>query len=259
MEQRDHAFVTDVIRFHWNARAETFETTDRHNAILDDRQHRAWQEQVASWAGPPPRRVLDVGCGTGVLSLIFAELGHRVTGVDFAAKMLALAQEKAKLANLEIDFRLQDAANLSDPDETYDVVIGRHVIWTLPDPMRALAEWARVLRPNGRLILIESTFAEKQARPAQKQPAKSITETITDAGLTAASYILGRKNWRLYSKQYRQIRGTLPFSGGAPADRLVESMQQMGLRDTSVEPLMSAELWGETPPYPRYAVIGTAK
>lgn len=254
----NHQELTDVIRHHWDSRADTFEQHGPHNAITSDEQHRAWLEQLTLWTGRTPRRILDIGCGTGVLSLILAELGHNVTGADFAPKMVTIAKEKAARAQLDIEFRVEDAASLSDPDQTYDIVIGRHVIWTLPDPVRALREWVRVLRPNGRLVLIESTFASNQSRTVQEAGVKALATAIGDAVLTAASYIVGRKHWRLYAKQYRLIQAQLPFSGGAPADRLLHAMQQQALRETRIEPLMDPALWGETPPYPRYAVTGMA-
>jgi len=88
---------------------------------------------------------------------------------------------------------------------------------------------------------------------------KALAATISDALLAAASYVVGRKHWRLYAKQYRLIQAQLPFSGGAPADRLRHAMQQQGLRETQIEPLMNPALWGEIPPYPRYAVTGIAE
>lgn len=254
----NHQQVSDVICHHWNSRANTFEEHGPHNAITSEEQHRVWLEKLAQWTGPAPRKVLDIGCGTGVLSLILAEFGHNVTGIDFAANMITLAKEKSARAQLAIDFRVEDAANLSDADQTYDVIIGRHVIWTLPDPMRGVREWMRILRPTGRLVLIESTFAQNQPPSAQKNLAKSLVAKISDAPLTIASYIAGRKHWRLYAKQYRVIQAQLPFSGGAPADRLLHIMQQQGLREAHIEPLMDPAMWGEIPPYPRYAVTGVA-
>jgi ubiquinone/menaquinone biosynthesis C-methylase UbiE len=254
----NHQQLSDVIRHHWNARADTFEQHGRHNAITSAEQHRAWLDQLAQWAGPAPRKVLDVGCGTGVLSIVLAELGHNVTGIDFAAKMIAVAKEKAAQRRFDIKFRVEDAANVSDADQTYDIIIGRHVIWTLPDPMCGLREWKRILRPNGRLVLIESTFANNQPRPAPNNLVKILASKMSDAALTMASYIVGRKHWRLYARQYRVIQAQLPFSGGAPADRLLHAMQQQGLCETRIEPLMDPALWGETPPYPRYAVTGIA-
>jgi ubiquinone/menaquinone biosynthesis C-methylase UbiE len=251
--------VSDVIRHHWNSRADTFEQHGPHNAIASDKQHQAWLDQLAQWSGPAPRRVLDIGCGTGVLSTILAELGHNVTGIDFAANMITLAKEKATQTQLNIEFRVQDAASLSDADQTYDIIIGRHIIWTLPDPIRGLRERIRVLRPNGRLVLIESTFADNSSRNIEKNSLKVLAEIISDIALTAASCIAGRKHWRLYAKQYRRIQAQLPFSGGAPADRLLYDMQQQGLRETRIEPLMDPALWGEIPPYPRYAVTGIAE
>src|SRR6185312_10755327 len=81
--------------------------------------------------------------------------GHRVSAVDAAEAMLAVARGKARQAGLTIDFRLADAAELPFAAASFDLVIQRHVLWTLPDPAAALAAWARVLRPGGRLVLIE--------------------------------------------------------------------------------------------------------
>src|SRR5215472_12275872 len=90
--------VTDVIRHHWNARACTFDRELGHGVHSDD-QRQAWLRLLAQLAGPAPQRVLDAGCGTGVLALLLAELGHEVTGVDLAVQMLEVARLKAEQGN----------------------------------------------------------------------------------------------------------------------------------------------------------------
>jgi ubiquinone/menaquinone biosynthesis C-methylase UbiE len=106
-------------------------------------------------AGAEPLDELDVGCGTGFLALQLAGLGHHIVGVDGAEAMLILARAKASQAGLTIDFWLADADKLPFAPGSFDLIIERQVLWTLPDPAAALAEWARVLRLGERLILIE--------------------------------------------------------------------------------------------------------
>jgi ubiquinone/menaquinone biosynthesis C-methylase UbiE len=100
---------------------------------------------IQRWVGAEPLDVLDVGCATGFLALQLAGLGHRAAAVDAAEAMLTVAHAKASQAGLAIDFRLGDAAALPFAPASFDLVIERHVLWTLPDPAAALADWARVL------------------------------------------------------------------------------------------------------------------
>ncbi|MFN2459458.1 MAG: class I SAM-dependent methyltransferase [Candidatus Velthaea sp.] len=247
--------VTDVIRFHWNARASTFDRELGHG-VHSEGQRQAWLELLGRLAGPRPRRVLDVGCGTGVLALMFAELGHVVSGIDLAPQMLDVAREKAEREKLNIDFRVENAASLGLADDTYDLVIARHVIWTLPDPARAVTEWMRVLRPGGRLALIEGKWADNEAIPRLPLTPKAMLGAIKDATLGRVYSSLGRQYGKLYVEKYRQIESELPFSGGPPAERLVAFLSAHGVANVSLEPLMSRELWEETPRFPRYLVVG---
>jgi ubiquinone/menaquinone biosynthesis C-methylase UbiE len=66
-----------------------------------------------------------------------------VTGVDLAPQMIDQVRRKARQGGLEVDFRIGNAVGLDCADETYDLVVARHVIWNLPDPEQGLAEWLR--------------------------------------------------------------------------------------------------------------------
>lgn len=106
-----------------------------------------------------PQHVLDVGTGSGFLALLLAEMGHRVMAVDAAPGMLEIASKNAAQRGLQIDYRLSDASDLVGvAAETFDAVVSRHVVWTLPDPEKAYAEWWRVLRPGGKLIVFDGNW-----------------------------------------------------------------------------------------------------
>jgi ubiquinone/menaquinone biosynthesis C-methylase UbiE len=247
--------ITDVIRYHWNWRAATFDR-ELSQGLHSERQRKAWLELLAGLSGTAPTRVLDVGCGTGFLALLLAQLGHKVTGIDLAPQMIELARQKAAQAELDIEFRVENAAELADPDETYDLVVERHVIWTLPQPARGVQEWVRVLRPGGRLVAIEEKFAHNEALAKEyARPFKAALASIVERVLEAGCRFAGRGYGRLYWRKYRRIDAQLPFSGGPQADRLREFLCAQGLRDVTVQPLMSEDLWGEEPPAPRYLVL----
>jgi ubiquinone/menaquinone biosynthesis C-methylase UbiE len=94
-----------------------------------------------------PLDVLDIGCGTGFLSLLFAAARHRVTGVDMAPTMLARVRDKAEAQGLVIRFVEADAEKLDlAAASPQDLIVERHVIWTLPHPETALDTWRRLLR-----------------------------------------------------------------------------------------------------------------
>lgn len=102
-----------------------------------------------------PADVLDVGAGTGFASLIAAGLDHRVTGVELAEPMLREARAKALRLGIAADFRLGDAVAPPVEAESFDVVMSRHLYWTLRDPATALSNWWRLLRAGGRVVIID--------------------------------------------------------------------------------------------------------
>jgi phosphatidylethanolamine/phosphatidyl-N-methylethanolamine N-methyltransferase len=106
-------------------------------------------------------RILEVGVGTG-LSLPDYTANTRVFGVDISEPMLRKAAERVAelgLQNVE-GLAVMDAANMSFPDASFDVVVALYVIKTVPDPEAALDEFSRVLRPGGEIVLVSRVGAE---------------------------------------------------------------------------------------------------
>lgn len=98
--------------------------------------------------------VLEVAIGTG-RNLPFYPKEVRLTGVDLSPAMLEFAQARARELGIEADLRVGDAQALPFPDEVFDTVVITLSLCTIPDDRKALAEATRVLRPGGRLLLLE--------------------------------------------------------------------------------------------------------
>lgn len=149
----------------WDQHAATFDDEPDHG-LRDLRVRRAWADLLLPLM-PPAASVVDLGCGTGSLSVLLAEAGHEVHGLDLSEEMVRAARSKATTAGVTVDFTTGDAAHPPHPKGTFDVVLARHVLWALPDPAAALEEWVSLLRPGGVLVLVEGRWS-------------------TGAGLTAA-------------------------------------------------------------------------
>ena len=151
----------------WDAEAASFDEEPDHG-LRDPEVRRAWAGRLRDWLPGRAGDVLDLGCGTGSLSLLASEQGHRVTGVDLSPAMVALAREK--LAGRDAVFLVGDAAAPPVGEERFDAVLVRHVLWTLPDPGRALRHWRGLLRPDGRLVLVEGVWGgiEPVGIPAER-------------------------------------------------------------------------------------------
>jgi SAM-dependent methyltransferase len=106
--------------------------------------------RLVSFAGiKPGSRVLDVGCGTGVVGLTAARLGARVTGVDLTPELIARAKENSALMGIEADWREGDAEALPLPDATFDFVVSQFGHMFAPRPEVAVHEMLRVLKRGG--------------------------------------------------------------------------------------------------------------
>lgn len=139
----------------WDAAADSFDEEPDHG-LLDPVVRSAWARRMEAWLPAARSAVLDLGCGTGSLSLLVAGQGHRVTAVDRSPRMVE--QARAKLAGTGTEVLVGDAGHPPVGRQRFDVILARHMVWLLPDPEAALRHWFSLLRPGGRLILIEGVW-----------------------------------------------------------------------------------------------------
>jgi len=153
----------------WDQQAAAFDDEPDHG-LRDPAVRSAWIGLLTPVLPDPPASVVDLGCGTGSLSVLLAQAGHHVHGLDTSRGMLEQARGKASQLGVAVTLHHGDASQPPFPPASFDVVLARHVLWALPDPAGALAQWVTLLRPQGRLVLIEGRW-------------------MTGAGLSAADCI----------------------------------------------------------------------
>jgi SAM-dependent methyltransferase len=202
--------VKQQVAAHWGRRAAHFDEDFGHS-IRTPADRAAWDRILGLVIPSGALRVLDVGCGTGFLGFELAARGHRVLGVDFAPAMIVEARRKASERGVAVTFEEGDAERLRFDRASFDLVISRHVLWTLPHPEAAIDEWIRVLRPGGRLVVIDS------------QP-------------DAAGGLPPRENART-SDEYAAIADCLPFLGGRSREEIVGVLRAHGLVNVASDPL----------------------
>lgn len=108
--------------------------------------------------GSEAREAIDLGCGTGACTLLLAECGHQVTGVDGSEGMLSSALKDATHRGLNVSFIHSSMDDAELPDDSADIVTLRNVLWKLENPADALALAERVLRPGGRMLLSDGLW-----------------------------------------------------------------------------------------------------
>lgn len=156
------AFAKQNIAY-WSGRAAGYSGVNQQE--LATGQRRVWggllAEQIAAaFPGRQPQslQVLDVGTGPGFFAILLADMGCRVTAVDYTANMLREARRNAGALAGRIRFAAMDAEALTFADGIFDVVVSRNVTWNLHDPRQAYRQWVRVLRPGGLLLNFDANW-----------------------------------------------------------------------------------------------------
>jgi ubiquinone/menaquinone biosynthesis C-methylase UbiE len=204
--------VKQQVAAHWDRRAEHFDEDFGHT-IRTPAERAAW-DRILDLMLPAAGALeaLDIGCGTGFLSLELASRGHRAIGVDFAPSMIAQARKKAAERQAVIRYEEADAEQLPFAAASFDIAVSRHLLWTLPHPERAMDEWIRVLRPGGRLIVVDSQ-AHVSASPQRLDNARR-------------------------SPEYAAIGDRLPFLGGWPRENIEKLFAALRLVNIVSDPFL---------------------
>lgn len=133
------------------------------------------------------RRVLDVGCGSGRLTVALALAGAAVTGIDTSLERLGQARERAAAAAVELELLEADFnAPLPFADGAFDAVTSRLAVMAADDPVATLRELARVLEPGGRLVTV--LWASLSENPWFAVPREAVADVV---GAERASFARG--------------------------------------------------------------------
>lgn len=157
------------ITSYWNALSGAYDDAPDHRVRSADEQA-AWLAILRAILPAPPANALDLGTGTGFLALLLAELGYDVLGVDIAEGMIAVARQKAAPLPQPPRFVVGDAGTPPVAPAGVEIVVSRHLLWTLPDPLGALRNWHRALRPGGCLVVIDGLWGAQTGAADQDEP-----------------------------------------------------------------------------------------
>lgn len=213
--------VRDEIRDYWSMRAETFDLSPGHE-IFSESERAAWHRLIVRHLGQGSgRRALDLACGTAVVSHLMHDLKYEVTGIDWSESMLAKAREKALARGSAIRFLMRDAEATGEAECSYDVIITRHLVWTLVDPAAAFAHWFSLLRPGGKVLIIDGDFVTqtwfRKLRRWLEQTLPRLAGKPAKADPRAE-----------FRAQYQSIMSQIHFRNGARAPEVMALLQGAG-------------------------------
>lgn len=157
-----------------------------------------WPQERPLFERYAPTAILDIGCGTGEITSRLATLFPAATaiGIDIIAAHLALARDRYASFGDRLTFTTGDAFELAYPDASFDLAVCRHVLQSVPQPERILAEMIRVTRPGGTLHVLAEDYGMITAPSAEVDTAKFWFEAPLAIGraMNCDNHI-GRHTW----------------------------------------------------------------
>jgi SAM-dependent methyltransferase len=208
--------VSNGIAGYWNDYADAYDAEPDHG-LGHPATREAWRVLLERWLPARSSDVADLACGTGSLTVLLAELGHTAVGVDLADNMVVRARAKTVAFAEQVTIKQGDVSLPPIEPVSLDVILARHILWTLPDPRAALARWCSLLRPGGRFLLVEGRW------------------------------------WSVGDEEYND-QARLPWAGGVRAVDLAAALEPLVQR-IEVVPLTDALLWGKQIVDERYLLV----
>lgn len=158
------------------------------NTKGEARAYRACADSVARRA-PPGGAILEVAPGPGYLALELAKQGYRVSGLDISRSFVRIATDNARAAALDVDFRLGNASEMPYEDASFDFVVCRAAFKNFSDPVGALDEIHRVLKPGGKASIFDLRRESNRAE---------IDALVDDMDLSAMSSFWTKLTFRFF-------------------------------------------------------------
>jgi ubiquinone/menaquinone biosynthesis C-methylase UbiE len=209
--------IKELVAHKWDLASDTFDTHPGHG-IQSKKERNAWKRTFKEVFPEKGLKILDVGCGTGELSILFSEMGHEVTGIDISKKMLKVAKTKAKAFKTDIIFEEGDAENPYYDAASFDIVFNRHLLWTLPNPKLAVENWRKVLRNGGKVVIIDGVWDNGSLKSKVRLIASDFLKLVVE-----------RKDPRKGHARYsEELKSNLPNFGGAPLEKVKEYLLSTG-------------------------------
>lgn len=146
----------------------------------EKRWYTKWRRQFFA---PLKGKILEVGIGTGK-SIPYYNKDAKVIGIDFSEKMLIKAEERLiKSGRRNITLKQMNVENLEFKENTFDYVVTSCVFCSVPNPVKGLKEIRRVLKPTGKLIMIEHVLSEKPLIALIENAGNPIVEFLTGVNI----------------------------------------------------------------------------
>ena len=208
--------ANDGTAYYWNDYADAYDAEPDHG-LGDPATREAWRLLLERWLPEQSSDVAELACGTGSLTALVAGLGHRAVGVDLAGNMVDRARTKTAEYGERVTIKQGDVSAPPVEPVSIDVILARHILWTLPDPQAALAGRRSLLRAGGRFLLVEGRW------------------------------------WSVGDEDYNDD-ARMPWAGGVRAVDLAAALDPL-VRRIEVVPLTDPVLWGKQIVDERYLLV----
>ena len=229
--------IVGGLKKYWNYRAPSYSQSNLEE--LNNFKRDAWLKLLLNNAPKKEKlKVLDVGAGPGLFSILMSLAGHEVTAVDLSNEMIENAKKNAKAYNVDINFVQVNGVKLPFEDNSFDYIISRNVLWNLEYPKEALKEWKRLLNEDGCITYFDANqylhFFDEEQNKKFNQDVKNMEE------------LFGRKeNKTQQVKDLEEIAKKLVLSKEQRPSWDIKALKECGYNDIKLEEDMGRYVWDE--------------